>query len=232
MKWQLLATDFDGTLATEGVISLGTLQALADVRHQGLGVILVTGRELSDFGRLGVDLKWFNLVVAENGAVLFDPHTGAETLLAAPPSIEFVEELRRQQVTPLSVGLTIVATCEPHEVIVLETIKRMGLELVMTFNKGAVMILPPGVNKASGLLAALEELQIPAESVVGVGDGENDHAFLALCGLPVAVANAIPSLQETAHLVTHGAASEGVEELIAMLLSGDLPALKQPSMAP
>ncbi|MDB6138141.1 MAG: HAD-superfamily hydrolase, subfamily [Verrucomicrobiaceae bacterium] len=233
MKWLALATDFDGTLATEGVVSQTTTQALAHARQCGLITLLVTGRELRDFADLGFDLKWFNLVVAENGAVLFDPHSGVETLLAPPPPIEFVEELRRQGVAPLSVGMTIVATFEPHEVTVLETIKQMGLELVVTFNKGSVMILPPGINKASGLAAALDVLDLPAEAVVGVGDAENDHAFLKQCGLAVAVANALPSLQEYAGLVTEGAAGEGVTELIGKILNDELEALHpQPAATP
>ncbi len=231
MKWLALATDFDGTIATEGVVPIATTQALAHARQSGLVTLLVTGRELDDFASLDFDLKWFNLVVAENGAVLFDPHSGIETLLAPAPSIEFAEDLRRQGVTPLSVGRTIVATVEPHEITVLETIKRMGLELMITFNKGSVMILPPGINKASGLLAALEHLDLPAESVVGVGDAENDHAFLQQCGLAVAVANALPSVKEAAGLVTEGAAGEGVAELITLLLNDELEHLHQPNLA-
>lgn len=225
MKWLALATDFDGTIATEGVVPPATIQALARARQCGLVTLLVTGRALGDFAQLDFDLKWFNLVVAENGAVLFDPHSGVETLLAPPPSIKFVESLRQQGVSPLSVGLTIVATVEPHEVTVLETIKRMGLELVVTFNKGSVMILPAGINKASGLNAALERLDMPASAVVGVGDAENDHAFLKQCGLAVAVANALPSVQETAGFVTKGAAGEGVVELITLLLNDELESL-------
>ena len=50
-----------------------------------------------------------------------------------------------------------------------------------------VMVLPPGVNKASGLKAALADLGIVSHKVVGVGDAENDHAFLRLCGCAAAV---------------------------------------------
>ncbi len=231
MKWLALATDFDGTLAHDGVVPDVTLQALARARQCGLVTILVTGRELRDFGPLGFDLKWFNLVVAENGAVLFDPATAMESLLAPAPSADFVEELRRQNVSPLSVGMSIVATEEPHEVIVIETIKRLGLELAVTFNKGAVMILPAGVNKASGLSAALEKLDLPADAVVGVGDAENDHAFLKQCGLAVAVANALPSVKESARLVTQGKAGEGVAELISSILNDELESLHRRAAA-
>jgi hydroxymethylpyrimidine pyrophosphatase-like HAD family hydrolase len=123
------------------------------------------------------------------------------------------------------VGQTIISTHEPHEVDVIESIKQLGLELIVTFNKGSVMILPPNVNKATGLAAALERLQIPASQVVGVGDAENDHAFLAHCGLGVAVANALPSLKEKAHLVTQGKAGEGVAELIDHLLNNQIESL-------
>ena len=50
-----------------------------------------------------------------------------------------------------------MATWEPHQATVLDVIKKLGLELEIIFNKGAVMILPSGINKATGLAAALAE---------------------------------------------------------------------------
>ncbi|MEH2119451.1 hypothetical protein [Nostoc sp.] len=68
------------------------------------------------------------------------------------------KNLRDRQVKPLSVGRVIVATWHPQETIVLETIRQMGLELQVILNKGAVMVLPSGINKATGLAAALDEM--------------------------------------------------------------------------
>ena len=104
----------------------------------------------------------------------------------------------------------------------LETIRDLGLELEVIFNKGAVMILPTGVNKATGLAAAMKELGVPSESVVGVGDAENDHAFLSFCGCGIAVSNALPALKAHADLVTKGPHGEGVTELIDLLIETDL----------
>src|SRR5262249_25297866 len=59
-------------------------------------------------------------------------------------------------------------------------------------------------------------------NAVGVGDAENDHAFLALCEGSVAVANALPAVKEKADLVTRGDHGAGVEELIARLVKDDL----------
>jgi haloacid dehalogenase-like hydrolase len=51
------------------------------------------------------------------------------------------------------------------------------------------MVLPAGVTKATGLAAALHTLGRSPHNLVGVGDAENDHAFLRLCECAVAVAN-------------------------------------------
>ncbi len=220
--WKALATDFDGTLAHDGLVQQSVYDAVALAREKGIKVILVTGRELRDFEAMQLDLRVFDHVVAENGAVLYEPHTGVQTLLAPAPSKELVEMLKAHGVTSMSVGLTVIATWAPHEIVAIECIKALGLELTITFNKGAVMILPTGVNKASGLTAALKVLGISPADVVGVGDAENDHAFLTLCGCAVAVHNALPSLKERAHFVTQGKAGEGVVELIGVMVSGDL----------
>jgi hydroxymethylpyrimidine pyrophosphatase-like HAD family hydrolase len=222
MRWHALATDFDGTLATEGVVAPEAKLALQNLRAKGVKVVLVTGRELSDFSSLDIALSSFDLIIAENGALMHDPATGETLGLGAPPPEHFVAELARLGVTPLSVGASIVATCEPYEHVVLEVIKQQGLEHQVIFNKGAVMILPPGVNKATGLTVALERLHIGPEKTVAVGDAENDHALLEMCGLGVAVSNAIPSLKERAHWVTTAPDGAGMAELMDAMGSGKL----------
>ena len=71
----------------------------------------------------------------------------------------------------------------------------------------------------------LEELALTPDQVVGVGDAENDHAFLSMCGLSVAVANALPAVKDTADLVTPGARGAGVTELIDRLLADEFAGL-------
>jgi hypothetical protein len=84
------------------------------------------------------------------------------------------------------------------------------------------MLVPSGVNKQTGLAAALAELGLSMRNTVAVGDAENDHAMLAAAECGVAVANALDSLKERADLVTRGARGAGVEELIARMLEDDL----------
>ncbi|TPL83166.1 HAD-IIB family hydrolase [Mesorhizobium sp. B2-3-13] len=221
MYFIALATDYDGTLAHDGVVSKKTLAALERFKKSGRKLLLVTGRELPDLKRVFPDIGMFDKVVAENGALIYTPASEEERAISPSPEPKFIAMLKKQGVKPLSSGRSIVATWEPHQATVLEVIKKMGLELEIIFNKGAVMILPSGVNKATGLAAALEDLHLSPHNVVGIGDAENDHAFLQACGCSVAVDNAIPAVKGTANLVTRGARGKGVEELIAKLIERD-----------
>lgn len=224
MRYMAVAADYDGTLATNGRISNETASALERLRASGRRVILVTGRILDELEAVCPRLDLFDYVVVENGAVLFDPRTKKETLLAARPPDAFIQHLERLRVTPLQVGRVIVATWLPHHIAALQAIQESGLELYIAFNRSAVMILPTGVNKASGMDAALRRLGLSPHEVVGVGDSANDHSFLLRGECPVAVANAEPSIRAIANLVTSGEAGCGVTELVELLIKDDLKA--------
>lgn len=222
MRYFALATDYDGTLATDGQVDSATIEALKRLRESGRKLFLVTGRHLDDLSQVFSHMDWFDCVVAENGALLYFPATRETHLLGDRPPKVFIEALQARKIDPLGVGNVIVSTWEPHETVVLETIRDLGLELQVIFNKGAVMVLPSGINKASGLNAALTRLELSPHNVVAVGDAENDHAFLNACEFSVAVANALPSLKEKADWVTDNSRGAGVIELIDKLVSSDL----------
>jgi hydroxymethylpyrimidine pyrophosphatase-like HAD family hydrolase len=227
MRYRILACDYDGTLADHGRLLDATRVAIERVRGSGRKVLLVTGRRLDDLRSVCPDLSPFELIVAENGAVLYRPSTNDLRLLAPPPPAAFVERLREQGVPDVAVGAVIVATWHPHEGAVLEVIRELGLELGVIFNKGAVMVLPSGVNKATGLQAALASLCSSRHEVVAVGDAENDHAFLAAASCGVAVQNALPMLKQRADWVTERGHGAGVSELIDRLVENDLAELRE-----
>jgi HAD superfamily hydrolase (TIGR01484 family) len=231
MHFLALATDYDGTIAHDGLLEEATVVALERLRESGRHLIMVTGRELDELKTVCHRLDLFELVVAENGALLYTPATGEETLLCEPPSLDLVARLKAEGITEISVGRSIIATWEPHETVVLEAIRDLGLELQIIFNKGAVMVLPSTVNKATGLAAALERLKLDTDRVVGVGDAENDHAFIEACGCGVAVANAIPSLKERADIVMGLPRGEGVAELIDRMIATDLADIRSRRLA-
>ena len=221
MRHLALATDYDGTIAHDGRVDELTLAALQRLRASGRRLIMVTGRELDDLFATFPHCDLFDRVVAENGAVLYTPSTHGSKALAEAPPAQLLEILKLKGV-PFSVGRSVVATVEPYEHVVLSAIRDLGLEWHVIFNKGSVMALPADVTKATGLVPTLEELGIAAEQTVAVGDAENDHAFLRMCGVAVAVANALPSVKEDADLVTAGARGAGVVELIDRILANDL----------
>ena len=222
MQYLALAADFDGTLATDGVVDESTIEAIRRLKESGRKLILVTGRIIPQLLQTFPQIELCDLVVADNGAVLFDPKSGQKNSLADQPPQDFMDELGRRGVPALEVGDVIVATWEPHETTVLQTIRDLGLELQIIFNKGAVMILPTGVNKATGLAAALAKLGISHHNTVGVGDAENDEAFLKMCEVSVAVDNALEVVKKQVTIVTGGARGAGVTELIDQLIENDL----------
>jgi hydroxymethylpyrimidine pyrophosphatase-like HAD family hydrolase len=218
-KYLALATDYDGTIAQHGDVTPSTRAALARWKDAGRKLIMVTGRELPDLQKVFPFTKMFDGIVAENGALLYWPASGEKKSLTAAPPPEFVQLLRARGVSPLSFGEAIVATQEMYKGVVLEIIEELGLKLKVILNKGALMILPTSVDKATGLTAASQAMGIALADIVGVGDAENDQVFLTLCGYSAAVGNALGFLKKQVHYVTTATHGAGVEELIAKLLS-------------
>jgi len=222
MRYLALATDYDGTLAHDGEVSGATVKALCRLRASGRKAILVTGRELPELLWIFPEVELFDFVVAENGALLYSPKDRREQVLVEPPPARFQMALRERGVSPINVGRVIIASAESESTAILSVIHSLGLDLQVIFNKGSVMILPSGVNKATGLAVALGQLGLSPQQVVGVGDAENDHPLLRYCGCGVAVANALPALKTSADIVTRGGEEDGVIELIEGMLADDL----------
>jgi HAD superfamily hydrolase (TIGR01484 family) len=226
MRYLTLVADYDGTLATHDRIAPETEAALKRLRSSGRRIILITGRQLDDLFTVCDCSRLFDLIVAENGAVVHDRETRSEIVLVNPPSKRFLQVLRARGVTPLEIGQAVVATLEPHRAAVQDAIWELGLEAQVIANRASVMVLPAGVNKASGMEYALRKLGLSRHEAVGIGDAENDHSFLARCECPVAVANAVASLKEDVAFVTQGENGQGVRELIEALIADDLCALE------
>jgi len=222
MRYHALVCDYDGTVAKDGILEDPTRRALERLRAAGRKVVLATGRRIEDLKVACPDLSVFDVVVGENGALLYWPATNELRPLAEAPPPSFAERLTRLGVREVAVGRIIVATWQPYELLVLDAIRDLGLELQVIFNKGAVMVLPTGVNKGTGVRAALEALHLSGHDAVAVGDAENDHALLAACECGVAVANALPVLKQRADWVTTADRGAGVAELVERMLGDDL----------
>src|SRR5215831_4760596 len=140
MRFVALATDYDGTLAHDGIVSESTLAALKRLRASGRRLLLVTGRELRDLESTFSRLDLFDLAVMENGGTLYFPAEQRELPLADPPSEAFLQACRKRRVKQLTAGRVIVATVESERAKVVDAIHSLGLELQVVFNKGSMMV--------------------------------------------------------------------------------------------
>ena len=218
----VLACDYDGTIADEGRVIEPTAAVLARVRESGRKLFLVTGRRLDDLRSVCPDVdRMFDLVVAENGGLLYVPERREVRALGDAPEVALVEALQRRGV-PFDVGTSIVATTAAHSEAALAAIRETGVERSLVFNKGSLMLLPGGVTKGTGLSVALDLTHLSARNLAGIGDAENDHAFLSLCECAAAVADAVPALRERADVVTSAAGHQGSVEFIERHVLRDL----------
>jgi hydroxymethylpyrimidine pyrophosphatase-like HAD family hydrolase len=218
MHYPVIATDYDGTLATDGRVSESTWAAIAAFRQRHGHVLLVTGREFEDLQQVCPQLDRFDGVIAENGGLIYWPHTDTLELQGDPPPKALLDCLHQAGVDSIRVGRVIMATWQPHGAMVQQAIAELGLPYQVILNKKAVMVLPVGVDKASTLSRMLEQMQLSPRLTVGIGDAENDMALLQCCGLGVAVGNALPVLKNIADYVTTGDRGDGVQEVIHHLL--------------
>jgi hydroxymethylpyrimidine pyrophosphatase-like HAD family hydrolase len=217
VTYRALACDYDGTIATAGRVDAGTIEALSRLKGHGWSLILVTGRMLEDLRLVFPGLDLFDLAVVENGGILFRPAEKKFLTLAPVPSDGLVKDLRQAGI-PITAGHVVLATERKWASSVTEFLAARGVSLQLVYNRDSLMLLPQGVDKASGLRAAIKELALMPDECVGVGDAENDRALLSTCGLGVAVGNAVQELKEEADFITDAPAGGGVVELIDRLL--------------
>jgi hydroxymethylpyrimidine pyrophosphatase-like HAD family hydrolase len=217
---QAIAVDYDGTLTDNDRPSADVLAALRAVRQRGRVVVLVTGRILSELRAAfpGVDGE-FDAIVAENGAVLADADGIRD--LAAPVDAALAQALAHRDI-PVRQGRVLLACDTEHASAVGEEIARLGLDCQQIRNRAALMVLPGGVTKGTGLIQALGNLGISRHSTLAIGDAENDHHLLTVCELGVAVGNAVDALKKHADLVLEQADGTGVAAFLhGPIVGGD-----------
>ena len=218
----VVASDFDGTLTQTGEVPTHIWTTLRRAKMAGLPIILVTGRTLNAILSKGPFSELCEAIVAENGAVIYFPKRDAILLPFGRVSTDVVQRLEMMEV-PMERGLAIVATYTPHDSNVLKAMRQTRSAGNIEYNREAVMLLPQGATKGTGLRYALQELGYSPRNVVACGDAENDRSLFDIAELSVAVANARPLLKEVADTVLPLPNGEGVQALIEQLIAGETP---------
>jgi hydroxymethylpyrimidine pyrophosphatase-like HAD family hydrolase len=202
MKFGVLALDYDGTIARDGMLDPDVKAAIMEARARGIVVLLVTGRMLSELRQAAGELEFVDAVVAENGAVLAFPHGQSRLIGHLPPQV-FLDELRRRGIE-FKTGQCIVEADAATAPRILAVIRDLELPLVLVFNRSRLMVLPQAISKGTGLREALKTLRLSVHNAIAIGDAENDHDFLGECEIAVAVSWGSAALQKEANEILQG----------------------------
>jgi len=208
MKLAAIALDYDGTLTRDGRLSPDVVDAIGRARCQGIRVLLVTGRRLAHLSA-DTEIGIFDAVVAENGAVVEFPASGRHLRLGHPTAAPFVAALSGRGLA-FAQGECLIEGDAAMAGAVLDVLRQLELPYAMAFNRGRLMVLPPGIAKSTGLRHALFELGVSLHNTIAIGDAENDHDLLDACELGVAVAWGSPALKAIADEIIEGGGPDAV----------------------
>ncbi len=213
MYCRVIACDFDGTGASDGKLAPEVASALQRARGAGITTMLVTGRVLDDLRVALVDFSAFDAVVAENGAVLWFPEREQTIQLGPTPPESFLGRLRAAGI-PFEAGAVVIGTWEGHATRALALVRESGLDLQLVFNRGALMLLPSGVDKAIGVRRALQEVGRSEHNLVAFGDAENDLPLFGIAARSVAARGAVPAVAAMADEQLARPGADGVASCI------------------
>lgn len=216
MKLAAVALDYDGTITHGDRPHESVREAIAALRSSGVLVLLVTGRILGELTRAAGDLHFVDVVVAENGALIYFPSTGHVSLLAPEIPDAFLRGLGRRGI-PFHPGQCLVDAHADDGGRILEVVRELELPLVLLFNRRRVMVLPQGVSKATGLHMSLDMLRVSVRNTLAIGDAENDHELLRIAEVGAAVSWGSAALQAVADLVVNGEGPAGVANFLRPL---------------
>ncbi|OBH02413.1 MULTISPECIES: HAD hydrolase family protein [unclassified Mycobacterium] len=218
--FKVVAVDVDGTIASAGKLSPPAVAAIDRARRDGLTVVLATGRIAAE---LHAEFPWLadhvDALVLENGAVAV---IDGRTHVLAEPVDPGLDEALAARGIPCRRGQVLVAIDgEEHTADVVEAIGELGMDYQVIRNRSALMVLPAGTTKGTGLAALLERMSLSPHNAVAVGDAENDLSLLGVAEIGAAVADAVSSVRRFADVVLEQPDGAGVAELLTQpYLSG------------
>lgn len=214
---KILVFDFDGTLTLEGVeVPEVTISTLERVKNLGLATLgIISGRGLNFLKSENEKLSnLFSFLVAENGAVshFIDPD---KTQVLGEDWAAKAKEVFSNVDFPMRFGTVMAATSLQHLEKVEEALRKSSLDAKMVLNKGSLAVLPPNVDKGTGVASTIEHFGSTSRiHLTCFGDGENDLALFAPADLGVAVSNAVDSLKKIADVITEKPGGLGVAEYL------------------
>ncbi|MGA9356979.1 MAG: HAD family hydrolase [Mycobacterium sp.] len=210
--FKVVAVDFDGTLTAGGSVAPHALEAIEQARRNGLAIVLVTGRIRGELeAEFSQEADHVDAMVLENGAVIV---IEGRAHALAPPVDGGLGQALAERGVPYRRGEVIIAADGEHAKTVIEVIGELGLDYQITRNRAALMVLPAGITKGTGLATVLAELNLSPHNTVAVGDAENDLSLFGIAEIGAAVADAVSSVRRNADIVLDEPDGSGVAELL------------------
>ena len=80
----------------------------------------------------------------------------------------------------------------------LQALAAVGARMDLVFNRGFLMLVPPGVSKGAGVQTAIRLLGLTSHDVLAIGDAENDLDFLDACDWRACPENALAEVKQRA----------------------------------
>jgi hydroxymethylpyrimidine pyrophosphatase-like HAD family hydrolase len=156
--YRAVGLDLDGTIACGGPPEESVLAAIDAARADGIRVVLVTGRILSELEAEfpGITVR-FDAVCAENGAVLAVDGMIHRLARALDPRLE---RLLTDRGVAVRTGEVLLACDADAAHLAMDAIHQLQLDAQLVRNREALMILPAGVTKGTGVTDTLGRLGV------------------------------------------------------------------------
>ncbi|MEH6943131.1 HAD family hydrolase [Bacillus sp. JJ722] len=92
------------------------------------------------------------------------------------------------------------------------------VNIIMTDSAKLIQIMKVGVSKETAIANIADRLDLSLEKTMVFGDDFNDLGLFKLCGLPIAMENAIDELKRYAKKVTTSNDEDGVANILEKLV--------------
>ena len=214
---EVLMFDYDGTLTlAEAEIPEPTKRVLSELQARNVALMgIVSGRHLDYLKSVNDDLgNPFSFLVAENGAISHFCDT-QETHIIGKEWAENAKKIFAHSDFPIRFFEVMGSAKREYALEIEQVLRKSGLDAKVTPNKDTVMVLPPTVDKGTGVSTAVAHYGATSSIYLTCfGDGENDLALFAPADFRVAMSNSVPALREIADVVTEAPGGLGVEEYL------------------
>lgn len=223
-KFKAFAVDIDGTLTENGggAIHLAALAKLRHLEKLGYHVIYVSGRSSIEAYVLAVFGGTTKIAVGENGGAITIAPQEHRLLASKEKCMQGYNLLKKSldgvEIKPVFPRMTEVVMERTFDLTQGQKIlEENNLELYLSDSKYAYHINEKGMNKATGLKAALQMLKLGPEQAVAIGDSDTDIPMFDACGYSIALGHAEENVKTSAKQVVKGREGTGLVEAIDLV---------------